>query len=407
MFSHEIQNSLVLKWSLGSLVFSYFIVFTGWHSSAATATIALSNLDYVCPRYFQSCEFFYFLQSLPYGYSQSIFYMGLFLIMAWSIYLMSQRAWAAAQQALIPLWVWHFGNVIFFTEIRSGNYEYYLIVFGFILLFLPHKEFFLKLSLVWFYTLSTLAKLHPSWIIGSYFSTLKTGLPLFPDWSIPLFTNTVILAEMIGSWFLLSSKPRLQKAAFYFFVFFHLYSGILVGYRYPATVLPFLLILCGPWYRYTPVPLTLKSLFGWGLILILLFLQISPKLIPGDEKLTLEGNKYGLYMFEANHQCFSHITINYRSAQNPDTIVQTSPNARHRCDPYETWFKLQNICKRNPSVQSIAWELNHSINGGPFYKIVNTKNACELPYHPFRHNDWIQTSETASIIGYPVKNFYR
>ena len=252
MFSEEIKNNSVLQWSLGSLIFCYFIVFMGWQSMGSTATTALDELTYVCPPYFQACEIFYFLEALPFGYSQNIFYMGLFLILTWSTYLIAKRAWRAVQISLLPIWLWHSLNVLFFTDMRAGNYEYYLIVFGFILLCLPHKEFFLKLSLVIFYVLSTMAKLHPSWIEGSYFSALKTGLPIFPDWSIPLFTNLVIMAEMLGSWFLLSNKPKVQKIAFWFFVVFHLYSGILVGYRYPATVLPFLIILFGPWYRYTP-----------------------------------------------------------------------------------------------------------------------------------------------------------
>ncbi len=405
MYSHEIAQSKVLQWSLGALMLVYFIVFSSWIASYAGTQFAIQSLNYICPPYFQNCEFFYFLDALPHGYSQSLLYMAFFATFAWCAYLFSQRAWMLIQLSLMPAFFWHALNALFITDHRGGNYEYYLMAFGLIVLFFPHKEFFLKLSLVFFYVLSTVAKIHPSWVEGGYFTALRTGLPFFPDWSIPLVTNFVIIMEMVGAWFLLSKNTVLQKTVFCFFVLFHLYSGILVMYRYPTNVLPFLLILFGPWYRYTPVPLDKKSLAGWIFILTLLFLQLSPKLIPGDEKLTLEANKYGLYMFEANHQCMSQgETVMHDGTRHPFTAV--SEVARSRCQPYSYWFTLKKNCERNHSISHIVWRFDHSINGGPFYRIVDTQNACELTYDAFGHNEWIRTKDSAEIIGYPVRNVY-
>ncbi|MEZ4195485.1 MAG: hypothetical protein R3B53_03815 [Candidatus Paceibacterota bacterium] len=159
---------------------------------------------------------------------------------------MSEKAWALVQTSLIPIFIWHTANTLLLSDFRSGNYEYYVIAFGLILLFLPYKEFFLKLTIVFFYVLSTFAKIHPSWIEGGYFTALKTGLPFFPYWSIPLVTNAVILMEMVASWFLLSRNRVLQISAFSLFVLFHLYSGILVEYRYPAQYYPFYLFYLDP-----------------------------------------------------------------------------------------------------------------------------------------------------------------
>jgi hypothetical protein len=253
--------------------------------------------------------------------------------------------------------------------------------------------------------LSTSAKIHPSWIEGGYFTALRTGLPFFSDWSVPIVTNAVILAEMIGSWFLLSRNLKLQRIAFIFFVLFHLYSGILVGYRYPATVLTFVLIVFGPWYRYTPIPLNKKALAGWIFISLLLCLQLSPKLIQGDEKLTMEGNKYGLYMFDANHQCYSEAILYLKDGS---TRVRSNKSiiARDRCQPYEYWFHLKKICERDSTIDRIEWQFTHSINGGPFYQIVDVKNACNLTFNPIRHNEWIKTEKDSEIMGYPVKNVY-
>ncbi|MEZ4195486.1 MAG: hypothetical protein R3B53_03820 [Candidatus Paceibacterota bacterium] len=120
----------------------------------------------------------------------------------------------------------------------------------------------------------------------------------------------------------------------------------------------------------------------------------------------MEGNKYGLYMFDANHQCFSKATINLYEGSDIE-IKDKSINARHRCSVYQYWFPLKQMCLKDNNVKSITWEFNHSINGGPFYKIVETKNVCNLNFNAFTHNDWILTEDTAEIVGYPVKNIYR
>lgn len=405
MFSKEFDGNRVLQWALGALIFAYFIAFYGFIRGSIITREAIDGLWYVCPPYFQSCGDFYFLSALPYGYSQTILYMIFFGLMAWCVYLISVKAWREVQFCLVPIFIWHVLNVLVLTDLQSGNFEYYLMVFGLILIFLPHKEFFLKLSIVVFYVLSTVAKIHPSWIEGGYFTAMRTGLPIFPDWSIPFWTNFVVLMEMVGAWFLLSRNRILQRTVLIFFVLFHLYSGILVEYRYPATVLPMLLILFGPWYRYTPVPLDKKSLFGWALILILFVMQFSPRMIAGDEKLTLEGNKYGLYMFEANHQCISLATIYFKDGSTR-SLDREGTSARDRCNPYTRWFQFRQLCERQENVDHIAWTFDHSINGGPFYRIVNVGNACDLDYQAFSHNDWIGTEADSEIIGYPVKNFY-
>jgi hypothetical protein len=332
-----------------------------------------------------------------------MFFFGFLL---WSVYLFSERRWREIQFNLMPLFLWHAANVLLLTDLQSGNYEYYLIVFGIILLFLPYKEFFLKLSLVSLYVVSTVAKIHPAWIEGGYFTAMRTGLPFFPDWSIPFWTNLVMVMEMVGAWFLMSKNVILQRTALGFFVLFHLYSGILVEYRYPATVLPMLLIMFGPWYRHTPVPLNRRSIAGWFLILSIFAVQFTPRLIEGDEKLTLEGNKYGLYMFETNHQCISQATAHYADGT-VEELDRVSASARNRCEPYSYWFVIQQACERFKGLERMSWKFDHSINGDPFLRIVDTENACNLEYKAFSHNQWIKTeADNPEIIGYPVKNYY-
>jgi hypothetical protein len=320
-------------------------------------------------------------------------------------YLMYRKKWTGAHLALIPSFLWHAFVCFVLTASISGNYDYYIFFLTLILLFFPHKEFFLKCGLVFFYVLSTVAKIHETWILGTYFSALKTGLPLFPRWSIPIWTNFVIFMEMVGSWFLMSRRVLLQRTVLAFFIIFHLYSGLLVGYRYPATVLPMLIILFGPLYAYTLAPFTRRAIFGWVLIALMCCMQFIPRLIPGDEKLTMEGNRFGLYMFEANHQCVSIVHVNKNDGSTE--YRKESYSARQRCDPYEYWFRIHTICVRDPDIMSVAWTFDHSIDGGPFLRIVDVPDACTLSYQPFARNTWIKTEyDHPAVEGYPLENLY-
>ncbi|NQV93103.1 hypothetical protein HQ403_01235 [Candidatus Kaiserbacteria bacterium] len=404
----EIEESSLLQWVFGATLFSFFITFQSWIGSSGITTEAFLNNDYVCWPWFQGCGEWYFLSALPYGYSQTIFYMAIFGAMVLITYLMWRRDWVLAHLLTTVLFLWKALVMLVLTYGMAGNYDYYHLVFAFVLLFLPLKIFFLKLTLVLFYFLASTIKFHEGWVLGTYFSALKTGLPIFPDGTIPFWTNMVIFMQVIGSWFLLSSNKVLQRTALFFFVTFHLYSGTIVQFHYPAIVLPTLLILFGPMYTHQKVPLNKKAIAGWSLVAVLFILQLSSVVIPGDEKITLEGNKYGLYMFEANHQCKSLVSI-YDKEGEVYSFNRESSLSRHRCDPYKLWFSVQQICKRSEdNIDHVEIVFDHSINGGPFYRIVDEQNACDLEYKALQHNEWIKTpKEGAEIIGYPVKNIYR
>ena len=403
---HEIENEKILQWILGATIFSYFVTFSDWFYSSELTVDAFHRGSHSCWPYFQQCGEYLFLRALPDGYSQSFLYMVLFGLLVGAVYSAYKKEWVFAHLALIPAFLWHILGTFVLSMSLSGNYDYYLATFAIVVLFLPHKEFFLKCSLVLFYFLSTVAKIHPAWIQGAYFSALKTGLPIFPFWSIPLFTNLVIFMEMVAVWFLFSRNTLLQRGVLSFFILFHLYSGILVGYHYPAVVLPTLVILFGPLYRHTRIPFDARSIAGWVFIVALFCVQFVPRFIPGDEKLTMEGNRLGLYMFEANHQCISTARI-LKEGSRIEWRRTESYSARARCDPYKQWFKHKILCERDHSILSIAWTFDHSINGGPFLRIVDVPDACELAYKPFVHNEWIKTEvDSPTVIGYPVQNLY-
>ncbi len=337
-----------------------------------------------------------------------LLYMGLFCIMLTVVYLMYKKDWESAHFLLLVLWIVKVFFLFVLSKKLSGNYEYYDVILMLVLLFLPHKHFFLRLSFVWLYFLASTIKIHEGWILGTYFTSLQTGLPLFGDAVAPVVTGIVIAMQIIGSWFLLTNSPILQRTALVYFILFHVYSGILVGYRYPSVALVMLIILFAiPSLHYVrKVPLDRRALPGFVLLALMMAGQFVSIIIPGDEKMTLEGNNYGLYMFEANHQCISRETVHMTNGESR-SAVRSSYASSNRCDPYDYWFALRNACRRGHHIERISWTFDHSINGGPFYRIVSEDDACQLSYKPFAHNNWIRLVEDgATVVGHPRKNFY-
>jgi hypothetical protein len=402
----EIESDLAVRLFGGAVLLGFLLTYNIWQADTSTGLDAVRSGSATCWPFFQNCYDYYFLRSLPYGYTQTSLYMVLFGVIMLAAYALLASRFVLAHACILVLFLWKcYVSIVSFHF--HGNYDYYHTAFTITFLFLPHKRFFASVSLPLFYFLSTAGKIHETWALGTYFSAMHTGLPWIPDALIPLATNIVIFMEMVGAWFLLSKNPLLQRTAFAFFVFFHLYSGILVGYRYPTTVLPALLILFGPLYKpfefgqFARVPLNWKAMPGWSYVLVLMGLQAVPLAIPGDEKLTLEANFYGLYMFEANHQCIVEIKDQDR------VLFNISSNAAHyRCDPYSHWFRAtRRYCQSDPD-RVLSFRLDHSINGGPFYRIVDEADLCRLQYKAFSKNDWIKTEATAEAVGRPHKNLY-
>ncbi|MDO8481966.1 MAG: hypothetical protein Q7S75_02705 [bacterium] len=400
----EIEQQSILQWALGALLLGLFVTFYGWIYSDAISTSTAAAGKASCWPYFQNCDWLYVLQALPY-YSQTNLYTVFFGIMLLVVYFMWRRQWVYAHMGILVLYMWKVFIMFAVSSALAANYDYYDIVIGAAILFFPHKEVFAKLSFVLLYFLAGTIKIHEGWITASYFTTLVGGLPWFNNTMAPLATNIVIMEQIIGSWFLLSRRPSIQRIAVALFVFFHLYSTILVGYRYPSTALTMLLVLFGPLYRYTPLPFDRKATMGWLLVVLLFILQSLAFIVPGDQKWTLEANQYGLNMFEANHQCQSKVVYELDNGKQI-TSTYESRMSRDRCSPYVQWLRIHKYCEYG-GVASARWTFNHSINGHPFYRIVDVLDACQLTYKPFSHNPWIVTpKESAPAIGRPLQDPY-
>lgn len=434
----EIEQSIVLQWSLGASLLFFFVTFYRWFRSSQLSIESAEEGLAVCWPYFQDCARFFFFHDAEHGYSQSIFYMAIYAVMLLIAWCMWKRKWTLAHALLAVLFVWEVLAAFVLTYDFAAPYLYYHVVLTAMLLFATHKEFFLKFSFIFMYFMSVTVKFDPGWILGTYFTSLRDGLPLLPDSLTPLITNVVIFMQTIGCWFLISKRKILQRLSFVYFLVFHLYSGIFVQYHYPSVSLPPLLILFGPMYSYTPIPFSRKATVGWIVIALVAVFQILGFVAPGDRRMTLEGNKFGMFMFEANHQCIVTVGTYTKvsdAAQRPDwespagtrcqgffCLVKTttrnindgtcreeryeSGTGWNRCYPYERWARYHDKCARDENISRISLQIDHSINGGPFYRTVDVQNICDLPYYAFKPNPWIKSPPEAPLIGHPVTNTY-
>jgi hypothetical protein len=402
----EVKDSPCLQWLYYILLISFFISFYGWISSPAVSTRTFANGEHVCPPYFPTCGEWYFLLDAPWGYSQAGFYVLLFLVLLAGAYAAWRQDWANAHRALLVCYVWKLVWGFALTYGVMGNFDYYDLILATAWLLLPHKLYFTRLLFVWMYFMASTAKIHEGWILGNYFTALLAGAPLFSNDMIPYFTNVVIVMQMAGSWFLLSKQPVLRNLALAFFLLFHIYSGVIVQYRYITISIPALLILFAPLpalqrEAFAVLALNRQTLAGYLLIGVLLGVQLFSTIIPGDQKKTLEGAFYGMYMFDANHQCISR-TVETLGDGHQRGGTKTSFMANRRCDPYREWFELRTRCQRDTSITSVAWTYDHAINGHPFERIVDTPDACKLVYDPFHHNVWIRLDGEAVEQQWPV-----
>lgn len=400
---HEIERDPLLRWFGGAILLGFLSTFKYWQPLTTSTTQGVEWNIFSCWPFFQDCTQLIFLEGYPFGYTQMTAFMLLFaLIIVATLGLITGRYVLSHASILLLFIAKIYFNLLLYSY--SGNYDYYHTTFCLVYLFLPHKRFFGSLSVAMFYTLSTVAKIHPSWTLGLYFTAMEPGMPLFPKAMVPFLTNFVIFMEMIMAWFLFSQRVWLQRLVFGFYVIFHLYSGTIVGYHYPSIVMPPLMIFFGPWARPFPaVPLDRRSLAGWGLMAALWGVQLISVMIPGDAKLTLEGNNFGLFMFEANHQCLTvFLDENGKTLQG-----RVNRRARYRCDPWQYLQTAQRqFCHGKEQPPRISFNMSHSINGGPFYEIVDEPDMCALTYQPFRHNEWIRDASRARIVGRPTMNRY-
>lgn len=394
----EIESSKTLQLFYLLLLSFFALSFTLLSNDPKLSRIAVETGNYTCSPFLPNCEGWYFLTALPHGYSQGLLFALLFGVGILSVVASYHRRWEFAHASLLILFVVQTFFLIILAPHLLTNFYLYHLVLTLVFLLARNRLFFLQFTVVLSYFLAALVKFHDGWILGTYFTALQTGLPLFPDTLTPILTVSILLLELIGVWLLLKGgKGRI--AILLLLLIFHLYSVILIGYPYPLIAIGALLLLFGNAEK-AKCPVPQKGVVGWFIIFVLLGVNLLPIAVKGDEKHTLEGIVYAFYMFDANHQCISRITI--ANDDGTETIlVRGSGNAAVRCNPGSLLSEVKQVCRGN-TVSN--WTIDHSINGGPFYRVVDESSPCDLSYTYLRRNEWILLNPTK--IGFPVENYY-
>ncbi len=404
----EIANSNSLYIAAWVLLFGWYLEFSFWSQYSDFTRNAVMEGRQLCWPFFQSCGSWYFLTVPPLSNLQGAVYALLFALLVWAGFLLIRHRFEAVYALFLVFFAWE--TLVMLMSMRlSVNYWYFHFLYAALFLFARYKLQFLRVGAVLLYFLSGLLKLNESWLSAGYFNALQDGLYFIPHALMPLATNSIIFMELVLVWFLFYPDRRVRLSVLGVLALFHTYSAVFVGLRYPSIVLPMVLALFfageqAPW-SWKP----LKYLFAGGLILLLVCaVDAVPYTIPGPSRVTGEGNKFGVYMFDSNYQCTSVATTHYKNGTS-EVATSTSTYSIQRCDPYAVWFYLKQLCLLNPDITSTVLTFDTSVNGSPFMRIVDTPNACALSYKPFTHNSWILIPGVDQVeqTGLPQKNLYR
>lgn len=345
-----------------------------------------------CWPHFPGCHQFPLPAGFP-EYTNSAVFAGVFALIVftlWNILNDRPQRWLWSLGLLVFLkffyqFVWHFSG--------DHNFEYFHLLPAAAFL-LNKKDRLWAVQVTWVVLLSftALVKVSEAWITGSYFSSLIGGAPLVPDSAIPLVTNAVIWFEIWGSWALL--HPRFRTPAFWGWLAFHVYSVILVGFFYPFRCVGVLLLLFRPGMRVQRGPLnrpTVAMLAGFAL------LQVIPHLYPEDHRQTLRFEGYMFNMIEANYQC----AVRIKPLDYPEWSFGF-PASRRRCGGFEFLQRAKHFCRMTQ--KPVSLQVDQSLDGNPFYRIVDLADACAVQPSLFGSNPWLIAPGSTSPTGYPRAN---
>ncbi|MBI3548776.1 MAG: hypothetical protein HY078_07050 [Elusimicrobia bacterium] len=402
----EIENDRRLQVLFFCLLAIFILDFNAISYVAQSATQHHREVgQFACWPHFQSCGSWFVLKATPFGYTYHLVMMVVFSFLALSALSGALGFWTRAHALMMPPFLLKVFYSFFLAFDGETNFRYFHLTYVFVLLLLPEKKFYLKMTFCTLYFWAARIKMSgDGWIAGRYFTTLKFGLPLVPGVLVPFLTNGVVLFEMLGSWGMLTKNEQLKRWLLATWTAFHLYSVSLIGFYYPVRCIPTLWVLF--WGKPEPARFRWERRFlpGAAFIAGLFLLHTVPYAIPkGDPKYTLEGFMYGAAMFDANHQCQSAVRLVDAQGKVIAQIAYKNRDSANRCDPYTYWFGVkQRLCPKEPNGRRVEWTMVHSVNGGPFYKIIDVPDLCVLTYGPLSRNAWIKTpADGAPVVGYP------
>jgi len=384
--------------------FNFLIHADFWLSRNAGTVESAKNKRFACPDYFQGCEKWLFLRHGIDQISHAVYFSFLLFVMFLFVISIYKKKWFYVHLIFIFL----ICNQLYFsflsgTQIATA-FEYFSLVTATVMAISTNRIADLRVTWVFLYFLAGLVKIHESWIVGTYFSTLRQGLYLFPDWSIPLLTNLVICSEICGIWFLLSKNKYVRLTIYTYFMIFHFYSAIYVNWFYPMLAIPTLTILFLEDNKNDRIDSKQKiSKQNFLFLIFLAIVNIMPVFLSKNNKIDNVAGSLAMNMFDSNRQSHSELKIIYKNKTSKVLEAWTS-NSFLRVWPSHFLYKIKQLCLSNSEIEKIKWTMDISMNGEPFKRIVDSEDACVLNFNFWGENNWINVD--GPIIGYPKKNYY-
>ncbi len=400
LLADEIENSPGLK-----LVAWCILVSSGVFLYWSNIVIGTRVFNTTCWPFFQNCQslqnLFFFnshidlrnvhlpliLGSLCYG-SYALLknrYIHYFLALSFFYFLL-----------LLPWFV-----VAGYHEVLFTYPEYYLFFIVSLFLFTPgYRFFFLQLFFILSYFLSAISKIgSDTWLLG------LLPLPLIPQAFVPLFTNALLSIQLCIPLLLLSKNRRVRIGTFVALECFHLYSVNLAWMPFFLITSPFIFILFFNNYKEMDFRNVYRSLMGFGIILVLVFINFVRVIIPHNDYVTLEGSYYGFNMFQSYKGChIEYADRNYLS----QTISYQQNYGNQMCDPYRVLQVVKKNCNESyPDARNrfLKLQVNYT---NKTYILVDTKDYCQLEYKAFSHNSWIDpllTEDKTTSLGLLTRFF--
>lgn len=337
------------------------------------------------------------------------------------------------QRARLLLWPLILGKLyLYLLDLRLFTTYHHMHLLMAVLLALGVSRFWLQIALAQIYFFSGLGKWTDSWLGGQYFQSVPDGLPLLGSAPTVLLVASwaVIALEFLGPLCWFAPWRGLRRFSLLAFLCFHLYSGIIVGFRYPLLMLPLWYLVLWPLER--PVQSNFQSrkqdVPGAVLLACTFLLGWAPYLIPGDERLTAEGRYFSVgNMFDASREVrfraeFTKDGVPYllevhrsyprhgfydavtevllsRNGEPREHVlgpvsvgaVKISPayfseaHLRTIGDPYLYSFFLSRL-----GPESLKAELESALNGGPPTDVFSLERSQIPAYHPWGGNEWIR-----------------
>ncbi|MBI4349143.1 MAG: hypothetical protein HY553_20060 [Elusimicrobia bacterium] len=440
----ELGTDVRLRMLCGFLCFYGYVTFTQWYGNPALSTEGTATFNYVPTWVFEHLRGLIFLDQS----ATKLLMAGLSVLALFGCLL------ALAEEAVGALLVLHvlfFAKLFFYlSDLRLvTNYHHIHLILTFFFLFTRSRLFFTRVGLVLCYHLAAFTKMTPSWLMGEAFNSVPDKLPFLAstEGGVRLACRALIAWELAGPLLWAARSAAVRRASVWVFVAFHLYSVVLVGYRYPAIMLPALLSATlwfdaplGKGHRFRTADLA-----GWIGAGLLYAGGLASFLIPGDGRLTSEGRYLGLFMFDANRAVRFRAELvtgdrrlllradrpwrsvgvddfgGFEEQRRGKTVAElyeggmllerfktgqivrdrgvvvwnpalfTTGGSRCFGDPYLYYFWAKELCRRYRP-DRLAVRLESKLDGREeTHVVLDLPDFCGASprYNPFWHNDWI------------------